>query len=177
MNCACGSQLSFEKCCEPFITGKTQPETAEALMRSRYTAYTLGKVEYIQKTLASESQSSFDLDGARQWAASAEWLSLKILSVKKGLATDSKGTVEFTATFKEDGKTLEHHEVSEFRKNKQGNWVFVDGDAHTHEEGHSHHDHHSAQTPVIRDTPKVGRNDPCPCGSEKKYKKCCGLTA
>jgi hypothetical protein len=42
--------------------------------------------------------------------------------------------------------------------------------------GHSHHDHgeHAPETPYVRETPKVGRNDPCPCGSGKKFKKCHG---
>ena len=51
---------------------------------------------------------------------------------------------------------------------------------HAHEdEGHVHgpdcnHHHHEVQTPIGRAGAKIGRNDVCPCGSEKKYKKCCG---
>lgn len=174
MTCPCGSNIDFKNCCEPFINGDTLPETAEALMRSRYTAYTMANINYIKKTLAPESQKDFDLEASKEWAANAQWLGLKIMSVKKGTSTDTKGVVEFTATYKEGGKTLEHHEVSDFRKNDKGRWFFVDGHAHTHEEGQGHDHHHAKQETVVRTTPKVGRNDPCPCGSEKKYKKCHG---
>lgn len=177
MTCACGSNLEFKNCCEPFITGTAHPETAEKLMRSRYTAYTMGNIAYIKKTLAPESQKDFDMQAAKEWATNAQWLGLKIMSMDKGSATDTEGTVEFTATFKEKGKTLEHHEVSEFRKNDKGHWLFVDGHAHTHEEGQGHHHHHHKQETVIRSSPKIGRNDPCPCGSQKKYKKCHGANA
>lgn len=177
MNCACGTSKEFSNCCEPYIKGEKFPETAEQLMRSRYTAYTLSDIAYIKKTLASESKKDFDEEASKEWAKNAEWKSLKIMSVKKGTAADTKGTVEFTATFKEGGKTLEHHEVSEFKKNSQGHWVFVDGHAHTHEEGQGHHHHHVKQETVVRAGPKVGRNDPCTCGSGQKFKKCCGANA
>ena len=52
-------------------------------------------------------------------------------------------------------------------------WYFVDGESHTHKEGEGHHAHQKPQ-PVVRDQPKIGRNDPCNCGSGKKYKKCHG---
>lgn len=173
MTCACGSNTDFKNCCEPFINGTQLPDTAEKLMRSRYTAYTLGKIEYIQKTLAPESQKDFDLKASKEWAANSTWKGLKIMSVTKGLSTDTKGTVEFTATYTQDGTTLDHHEVSEFRKDGSGKWFFVDGHAHTHEEGQGHHHHHKQET-VVREGPKIGRNDPCNCGSGKKYKKCHG---
>lgn len=174
MNCPCESNKEFNVCCEPFIKGTSHPETAEQLMRSRYTAYVLKDILYIKKTLARESQSDFDEKASIEWANRAEWKGLQILSVKHGLAEDKKGTVEFIAKYSEGGKTLEHHEVSEFKRNSQGQWVFVDGHAHTHEEGQGHHHHHHKQETVIREGPKIGRNDPCPCGSGKKYKKCHG---
>ena len=40
--------------------------------------------------------------------------------------------------------------------------------------GHSHDHHHYSAEPIVRQSPKIGRNDPCSCGSQKKYKKCCG---
>jgi len=83
--------------------------------------------------------------------------------------------VEFTARYKAQGKVLEHHEVSKFRK-AEGRWFFVDGDSHVHEEGKGHEHHRQPQAPVVRDTPKLGRNDPCGCGSGKKFKKCCGAS-
>jgi SEC-C motif domain protein len=175
MNCPCGSGNTLDVCCEPFLKGKAMPDTAEKLMRSRYTAYTQSDIQYVEKTLAPESKHDFDLKNTKQWAELSKWKGLKILSTEKGQAQDKKGTVEFVATYEQEGETIEHHEVSQFRKNEKGEWLFVDGDSHTHKggEGHHHHHHHKMQ-PVQREAPKVGRNDPCICGSQKKYKKCCG---
>ena len=175
MDCACGSKIAFENCCQPFLTSESLPETAEKLMRSRYTAFTRADVEYIKKTLAPESRGDFDANSTREWAEQSEWKGLKILSVEKGQASDKKGTVEFIATYTKDGETTDHHEVSQFRKNERGQWLFVDGDSHTHKEGEGHY--HAKPQTVQRESPKVGRNDPCTCGSGKKYKKCCGADA
>lgn len=174
--CPCGSNKALEDCCGPYISGDSPAPTAEALMRSRYTAYTQGNIAYIKKTLAPESRKDFDEEASKQWAEKATWKKLEISAVDKGLATDKKGTVEFVATFEEDGQGLEHHEVSQFRKDAQGNWLFVDGDSHTHKEGEGHHHHHRQET-IINESPRIGRNDLCPCGSDKKYKKCCGAAA
>ena len=66
-------------------------------------------------------------------------------------------------------------EIQIVRKNDRGEWRFVEGDSHTHRGGEGHHHHHDEpRATVVRESPKVGRNDPCPCGSGKKYKKCCG---
>lgn len=173
MNCPCGSNLEYSKCCEPYIKGEKKAPTAEALMRARYTAYSKAEIGFIKETLAPETRSDFNEKSARDWAQKSEWKGLQIQSVKQGKETDNKGVVEFTAKYKTEGKTLEHHEVAEFRKS-DGKWYFVDGDSHTHEEGHGHHHHHEPVQPVVRAAPKVGRNDPCPCGSGKKYKKCHG---
>lgn len=175
MNCHCGSAKSFETCCQPFLTGKTLPETAEQLMRSRYSAFVTLDVPYIKKTTAPESRKDFDDAGTKKWAESADWKGLEILRTEKGGSSDTKGIVEFQCTYGEKGKVLEHHEVSEFRKDENGQWFFVDGDSHTHEEGQGHgHHHHAKPVTVIRDQPKIGRNDPCHCGSGKKFKKCHG---
>ena len=48
----------------------------------------------------------------------------------------------------------------------------VHGPGCTHDHGHDHE--HAGPRPFMRDQPKVGRNDPCVCGSGKKSKKCCG---
>ncbi len=175
MTCYCGSTEAFNLCCEPFLIGKSFPETAEKLMRSRYSAFVTADVDYIKNTLAPESRTDFDVASTKKWAQEAKWKGLKILSTDKGQGTDKKGTVEFIATYQLEGETLDHHEVAQFRKNETGKWFFVEGDAHTHKEGEDHH-HHKPQT-VVRDTPKIGRNDPCLCGSGKKYKKCCGVDA
>lgn len=177
MTCPCGSAELFENCCEPFLTGKKLPDTAEQLMRSRYTAFTCKDIDYLKKTLAPESRGDFDASSTKQWADNAKWKGLKILSTDKGQASDKKGTVEFIATYQADGTVLDHHETAQFRKSEGGQWYFVEGDSHTHKEGEGHQHHHEKPQTVMREAPKIGRNDPCVCGSGKKYKKCCGANA
>lgn len=174
--CPCGSSLKYKECCEPIIKGQQKAKTAEQLMRSRYTAYTQAQIDYLKKTLAPESRSDFDESNTREWAKQAKWKSLEILSTEKGTENDTKGVVEFMAKYEHEGVVLEHHEVSTFRKSDSGDWYFIDGDAHTHKEGETHLHHAKPQT-IVREEPKIGRNEPCSCGSGKKYKKCCGLNA
>lgn len=171
MSCPCGSKLEYSQCCEPFINGKSPAPTPEALMRSRYSAYVKVAPKYLKETLAPESRHDFQEKDVLEWAKSAEWVGLQILKAEGN-------QVEFIAKYKAQGKVLEHHEVSTFRK-EGGVWYFVDGESHVHEEGkgHEHHAQAKAQKPVLRAEPKIGRNDPCKCGSGKKYKKCCGATA
>lgn len=174
MNCPCGSQKPYAQCCEFYIKGQKKAPTAEALMRARYTAHVKLEIPFLRETLSPEQRSDFDQKQVREWAESSEWKGLEILSTKSGLESDTKGVVEFIAKFSQEGKTYEHHETATFRKDsKTHDWYFVDGDAHTHEEGQGHH-HHATATPIVREGPKVGRNDPCTCGSGKKFKKCCG---
>lgn len=176
MNCPCGSSNTYETCCGPFISGQKLPETAEKLMRSRYTAYTRADVEYIKKTMVPEARKDFDEIETKKWAVESKWKGLKIQDTKLGGPGDTSGLVEFTATYEKDGNGIDHHEVSQFRKTNDGKWLFVDGEAHTHKEGEGHHDQPKPVT-VVRDRPKIGRNDPCHCGSGKKFKKCCESAA
>jgi SEC-C motif-containing protein len=175
MDCPCGSNNTYSNCCEPIITGKALADSAEKLMRARYTAFAKSEINFLKDTLAPESRSDFDIMATKKWAKDSEWLGLKIIKTEKGTAKDSKGMVEFIATYKQKGKAFDHHEVSQFRKDEQGHWLFIEGDGHTHNAGEDPHKP-KPQT-VVRENPKVGRNDPCPCGSGKKYKKCCGINA
>lgn len=176
MNCYCGSKVSYDQCCEPFIKGTSFPATAEQLMRSRYSAYVVAEVDYLFESLAPESRSDFDAKDTKKWATSVKWEGLQIISTKKGQTSDVTGVVEFMAIYNDGKESLEHHEVSDFRKDKKdGRWYFVDGHAHTHKAGEGHQHHHEKPQTVVRQEPKVGRNDPCTCGSGKKYKKCCGV--
>lgn len=179
MKCPCGADATYEACCGPFIDGKALPETAEKLMRSRYTAYTRANIEYIKKTMVPEGRKDFDAVSAKQWAENSTWKGLKIVDTKLGGPADTKGMVEFIATYAMKGEPgIDHHEVSSFRKTKDGQWLFVDGESHQHKEGEGHHDHSVPKvTTVVRDRAKIGRNDPCHCGSGKKYKKCCEASA
>ncbi|MFD2232689.1 YchJ family protein [Phaeospirillum tilakii] len=159
-SCPCGSGRSYESCCQPYITGAALPPTAEALMRSRYTAFTVQAIDYLHDTLAEERRDRFNRADTEQWARDSEWVGLDILATEAGGPEDEAGRVAFRAKFVYDGKQETHLELSRFRKD-QGRWVYVDGDV-------------GKMMPVTRHNDLPGRNDPCPCGSGKKFKKCCG---
>jgi SEC-C motif-containing protein len=158
--CPCGSGLSYSECCEPVIKGVRAAETAEQLMRSRYSAYAKAEIEYLRESLHPEQRGDYDPKSARQWAESAEWQKFEIVGTEAGGPEDEEGTIEFIAAFTEDGVKREHHERAKFKK-VEGRWFFESGEA-------------VARKPVVRESPKIGRNEPCICGSGKKYKKCCG---
>ncbi len=155
-------KLSFEDCCDPFLKGTKKAPTAEALMRSRYAAYVVKNVDYIDQTQINEKHEVFNKEEALKWAESSEWMGLEIKSTVKGGPQDATGQVEFVAHYKDkaSGTELKHHETSLFHK-QDGAWKFREGTIH------------GAQ-PVKRLEPKLGRNDPCSCGSGKKFKKCHG---
>jgi SEC-C motif-containing protein len=144
--CPCGSGQSYAMCCSPFIEGEPAP-TPETLMRSRYTAYSLGEVAYLRATWAAENRpSQLDLPiGVR-------WVGLKVISSRDKEADE--GEVAFQATFREQGEWHQLREQSRFVR-REGRWYYLDG-----------------VTDWLR--LPVGRNDPCPCGSGAKAKKCCG---
>ncbi len=165
MSCPCGSEKEYSVCCELYISGAKVAPTPEALMRSRYTAYAKGVEPYLKETLAPESRGDYDPNAVKEWSQKSEWLGLTIESAKGD-------TVEFTAKYKTNEKVVEHHEVSKFKKIGE-RWYFLSGDSHVHEEGKGHEHHHEPIAPIKREGEKVGRNDPCACGSGKKFKKCC----
>jgi SEC-C motif domain protein len=158
-SCPCGSGRAYPECCGPYISGKAKPATAEALMRSRYSAYARKAVDYIVSTCLIDDEHDIDVEATRRWAEKSTWLGLKILKVEKGGTSDDEGEVEFKATYVLDGLREEHHELARFEK-REGSWAYAEGEV--------------IPETVVREGPKVGRNDPCPCGSGKKYKKCCG---
>lgn len=177
MNCPCNSETPFDTCCGPYLAGTALPDTAEKLMRSRYTAYAKADIEYVKKTMVPEARKGFDVAAAKEWAESSIWKGLKIVDTQKGGPEDKMGLVEFIATYEVKGKGIDHHEVASFKKTKDGQWLFVDGESHEHNEGEGHKHDTAPVVTVKRESPKIGRNDPCPCGSGKKYKKCCEGTA
>ncbi len=176
MRCPCGSQKAFDRCCGPYLSGDADPPTAEALMRSRYVAYARGDIEYIARTTAPESRADFDARAARAWSAQATWLGLQVLGAEGGRAEDDDGAVEFIATYRQNGDTIAHRERSRFRKTRAGEWRFVDGRTDSLKAGEGLLRPSPSENPraLAVETKKVGRNDPCACGSGKKFKKCCG---
>jgi SEC-C motif-containing protein len=152
--------MEFEACCEPLLRGEKKASTAEALMRSRYTAYATGRIDYIRDTTHPKNRDEFEEESAKKWSKDSEWGELEIVSTKNGEQGDTEGEVEFLATYTQDDEEIEHHEVAQFKREKD-TWYFTDGKF-------------VGPETFVREQPKVGRNEPCPCGSGKKYKKCCG---
>ena len=155
--CLCGVGKSYKTCCEPYHKGDALPETAEQLMRARYTAFAKGELAFLKSSIAPESLHDYDEAAIKTWSENSKWLGLTVVKSAKGQPNDSIGTVEFIAKFHFEKEDREHHEVAEFKK-ISGQWYYTDG---------------KVKGKTVRNENKVGRNDPCPCGSGKKYKKCC----
>ena len=158
--CYCGNNKSYAECCEPYLSGKMPAPTAEKLMRARYSAYASGQVDFVYETMSEAAREGFDRDAAKEWSQKSEWKGIEILTTEDGGEKDEFGMVEFVAHYTSEGTELAHHEVSEFKK-IDGKWFFIEGRLVN-------------PGPIVREEPKVGRNDPCPCGSGAKFKKCCG---
>jgi SEC-C motif-containing protein len=151
--CPCGSGKNFEACCGPLIDGSQPAATAEALMRSRFTAHVIQAHRYLHETYAGTRGKPF-VDEPDP--APVQWTRLVIHShepeVKPGTSQ-----VDFSAFYQENGAELVLQEKSEFQK-LDGKWIYT----RTVRMGPA----------PAKAAPKVGRNDPCPCGSGKKYKHC-----
>ena len=152
--CPCNPEKEFEQCCGPYLAGDKDVPTAEALMRSRYSAYTKEDYDYVVSTCHSSSRPEREEFNDM---AGVDWAGLEVLRTEAGGVDDDKGVVEFVACYNSAGATYNHHEISNFVK-EDGKWYYVDGDLIGPQQARSL---------------KVGRNEPCPCGSGKKYKKCC----
>ncbi len=150
--CPCQSGKTFGDCCQSFIAGDALPETPEQLMRSRYSAYVMADLDYIEQTTQKDVRPQYDFAGLRDWAENSEWLGLKIHDTE----TDGdNGRVRFTARYREKSGIINHSEDSKFVR-EENRWFFLHGKDYT--------------PPAEK---SVGRNDPCICGSGKKFKKCC----
>ncbi len=157
--CHCGSGKSFSLCCEPIIKGETPALTAQELMRSRYSAYVTVATDYILATTHPSTRKNHSAKGIEEWAKSSNWQKLEILSRTLGGQNDERGEVEFKAYYIDPKwELIVHHENSDFVK-EDGKWYYLKG----------------VINPVAKTSlGKTNRNDPCPCGSGLKFKKCCG---
>ena len=149
--CPCGSKKAEQYCCGMYLTGKKQPETAEKLMRSRYTAFCRGNVDYLISTRHPDKKQS-DRTELTNSINNIQWLDLTIINTQAGKKNDATGIVEFEAIYRVD-EPGQLHERSRFAK-IDGRWFYVDGD----------------NLPGTVPKPK----EPCWCGSGKKYKQCHG---
>ena len=160
MLCPCGSALDYQECCRPVIEGQRRAATPEELMRARYSAFTQVEVDFLLSSLHPDERAEHDAAGIREWAEQSEWHGLKILAVEADEEAEQSGTVEFQASYTFKGETKRHHEIALFER-VDGDWYFKEGQPGT-------------AKPIVREGPRIGRNDPCPCGSGRKFKRCCG---
>ncbi|MDG2304545.1 MAG: YchJ family protein [Candidatus Binatia bacterium] len=157
--CPCGSEAGLDDCCAPAIEGRQAAPTAEALMRSRYTAHATRATGYLKATHVPPRDQA-DRSG-RETDPHSTWTRLQIVDTEAGGKEDETGVVEFRAHYRAaSGEAGVLHERSRFRK-ADGRWVYVDGDL--------------VVPAPVKAAPKRGRNDPCNCGSGKKFKRCCGV--
>lgn len=157
-DCPCGSRVEYSMCCEPYVLGIKLPQSPEALMRSRYTAYSMANIDYIKNTMRGKAAIGFNEQGSKKWATRVSWINLCVH--RAFIETPSKGFVEFTAMFVDGERLQSMHELSEFEY-EDGRWFYVDGT------------HLAAEKTSLG--VRVVRNTMCPCGSQKKFKNCHGL--
>ena len=147
--CPCGSGNLLDGCCGRYHAGQPSP-SAEALMRSRYSAYVLGLVDYLLDTTLPVQKSRLDRASISEWSAQSTWLGLEVESAELLGGKPEHAFVTFTARWHDATGEHSHRERSAFVQN-QGRWYFID--------------------PTVG--LQAGRNDPCPCASGQKFKKCC----
>jgi len=149
--------------CMPLLRGERLASTPAELMASRYVAYRVGAIDYLVESNDPKTRDQIDRKAAEEWSERAKFHGLEIVNTAAGGPDDDVGEVEFIARYTIKGAQHTHHERSQFRR-IDGRWYFVSGDR--------------VSAPPVRNVgPKIGRNDPCPCGSGKKYKKCCAAAA
>ncbi len=118
--CNCGSKKTHELCCELIINGESPAETAEQLMRSRFTAFARRNADYLLQTWHSDTRpATLDLT-----QSSEQWHRLIINHCQAGGANDDTGQVSFVAIYKLQGKAHRMEELSEFSR-EQGKWRYL----------------------------------------------------
>jgi len=125
-NCPCGSDLAYAECCQPFHDRREKAPTAQALMRSRYTAYVLGLVDYLVETTHPFARARDLATAYQQTFETIQWIDLKICSTFQGGPADKTGKVEFKASYLQGSRHSVHHEHSRFKRYK-GDWHYFDG--------------------------------------------------
>ena len=118
--CPCGSGTAYAACCGPLHDGQPAA-TAEALMRSRYSAYALGHLDHVFRTWHPRTRPE------RPTLPGVEWLGLEVLRRVDGAPGDDTGVVEFRARSRDAAGEHVLHETSRFAR-RGGRWVYVDGD-------------------------------------------------
>lgn len=138
----------------------TWPKTAKELLERRYEAFVAGNIDYIFETHHPETRDQLDRASITNWSTQSKWKGLEVGDIQE---REEKATIHFTVIYERDFQTTRQTEIAEFRK-INGNWFYYDSEF-------------PAPETIKRESPKLGRNDPCHCGSGKKFKKCHGAAA
>ncbi|KMV30720.1 hypothetical protein AB733_10595 [Photobacterium swingsii] len=174
--CPCGSQQALSHCCQPIHQNPALASHPEQLMRSRYSAHVLGLVDYVVATYHPSCHAEDHRDAIAD-SVNSYWLGLKVINSE--IATSGEGFVEFEAYYQDGDEQYCLAERSRFLQESTDGvtqWYYIDGE-------YPDHEHQAAPELTVNSAPqqqptanpdKIGRNDPCLCGSGKKYKKCCG---
>ena len=123
--CPCKSQLNYGICCKPFHHGKAKPQTAEQLMRSRYSAYFFRMVDYLVETTHPDTRAKDLGDELRKTILQSNWSFLTIVEKTRGGKEDKRGKIEFIADYFIGSEAFEIHEISRFKRHK-GAWKYLD---------------------------------------------------
>ncbi len=146
--CPCNANTAFQDCCGRYHAG-AQPDSAEQLMRARYSAYVQHNIEFIRDSSLPAQQAQLDMAAIAEWSQNSQWLGLEVLAER--INSDQRhATVEFVAHWRDGEGLHQHQETSLFIKPAE-QWYFYD-----------------PNVPL-----RAERNAPCPCGSTLKFKKCC----
>ncbi len=159
--CPCGSSLDYENCCKPYHDGQAIP-TAEAMVRARFSAFSHHIYDFIIETTHPAYRDEVEDSNIADNMQGIIWHQLHIQDCSQEPASNGEGTLDtvtFSAVYEINGNVYNLSEKSYFQE-QDGTLYYLEGISHR-PEGYR------------RAEPKVGRNDPCPCGSGKKYKKCC----
>lgn len=158
--CPCGTLIEYERCCGCYISHNALPKTPEQLMRSRYTAFTQSNIRYIRETMTGPALQNFNGKELKMWSESVQWLGLEVLAAPQVALNSRQGFVHFIAHFKIDGQKQHIEENSQFIHNGK-QWLYVGA--------------LNEKSSIDKDLnfSVVNKNAPCPCGSGKKYKRCC----
>ncbi len=149
-SCPCGRLKVYAQCCQPYLDGKMLAPDAESLMRSRYTAYVLNRMDYLEQTSAGPAKQNFDLQSTQTWNKSIKWLGLTVI-YQQEMSDIAK--VEFIARFQQQALIDAIHEISDFQR-IHNQWFYTGG----------------TWKPSHKQT--LGLNAACWCGSLKKFKQC-----
>ena len=121
-SCPCGNTKPYADCCGRYVDGVEHAPAAEALMRSRYTAYTLGREDYLLSTWHHGTRpASLALEAEPR----SKWLGLEVKRYEQ--PEPDHAVVEFVALYKVGGRAYRLHEISRFVR-EEGRWFYVDGD-------------------------------------------------